>query len=270
MRLTSPDNPRFRAALRLQQRKYRQREQQFLIEGLRFVQQAGEAHAPVRRVFVTEEFEARPEAEPLLTLLRAGGAQVFVIPPRLLARLSETAMPQGIVAVVDAPRRSLADLKLSSTPLLLLCDAVREPGNLGVLVRVADGAGADAVIVLPGSCEVTNPKALRATMGSVFTLPVVEVEDGLVALNWLRRRGIQIVVATPEAERSCFEVDFRGPVALTVGNEAHGVSPEIKATADLLVHIPMLGGAESLNVSSAGTVLLYEAVRQRLTAGPGS
>lgn len=266
MRLTSPDNPRFRAALRLQQRKFRQREQQFLIEGLRFVRQACEAHAPVRTVFVTEGFKARPEAEPLLTSLRAGGAKVWVVSDPLLARLSETDTPQGIVAVVDAPRRSLADLKLSPTPLLLLCDAVREPGNLGVLVRVADGAGADAVIVLPGSCEITNPKALRATMGSVFTLPVVEVEDGLGALHWLRGRGIRLVVATPEAERSCFEADFRGPVALTVGNEAHGVSPDVKAAADLLVHIPMFGGAESLNVSSAGTVLLYEAVRQRLMA----
>lgn len=266
MLLTSPDNPHVRAALQLHERKYRRQRQQFLIEGLRFLRQAVSAHASVRMVFVTGAFAARADASTLLDGLRADGAEVLTVSDALLRRVADTETPQGIVAVVDAPRLGLEYLVLPPTPLVLVCDAVQDPGNIGALVRVADAAGAQAVLALPGSCEIANPKALRATMGSIFSLPVMELDRQEDAVFWLGAKSIRLVVATPEAQRSCFEFDYTGPVAVAVGNEARGISPSLKAAADARVHIPMLGGAESLNVTTAGTVLLYEAARQRLVA----
>jgi RNA methyltransferase, TrmH family len=162
-------------------------------------------------------------------------------------------------------RRALADLQLPADPLLVVAEAIEKPGNLGTILRSADAAGVAALVVCDRCTDVNNPNVVRASIGTLFTVPVAEAGSA-ETLAWLRANGAQILAATPHAEREYTDVDLRGPTAIVVGTEQYGLSDAWMREADLRVRIPMLGQADSLNVAAATTILLYEAVRQRRSA----
>ena len=169
------------------------------------------------------------------------------------------------LALAPQIRKSLADLALKDNPLLIVAEAIEKPGNLGSILRSADAAGVDAVIVCDRCTDINNPNVVRASVGTLFSLPVVEATtDDAVA--WLRERHIRILAATPHAEKDYTDVDLKQGIAIVVGTEQHGLSNRWMDGADLRVRIPMLGQADSLNVANATTILLYEAVRQRRLA----
>ncbi|MDO9288788.1 MAG: RNA methyltransferase, partial [Thermodesulfovibrionales bacterium] len=149
-----------------------------------------------------------------------------------------------------------------SIPLIVIVEGVQEPGNLGTIIRTADAAGADAVIILEGTCDAFSQKTIRATAGSIFNIPIVYAETDKL-LEWLKAKKISLAATSLDAKKSIFNTDLKKPLAFVFGNEAHGVSAEIKKNADVILKIPIFGKAESLNVSASAAICLYEAVRQR-------
>jgi TrmH family RNA methyltransferase len=168
----------------------------------------------------------------------------------------------GVLAVGPLVGKTLQQLTLPANPLLLIAEGVEKPGNLGALLRTADGAGADAVIVCDSATDLNNPNVIRASIGTLFYLPVAEATTQQ-AVEFLNARGIRMLAATPEASTVYSETDLTGPLAVVVGAEDTGLSEAWKTQAGLKVRIPMLGKNDSLNVSVSAAVLLYEAVRQR-------
>jgi TrmH family RNA methyltransferase len=160
------------------------------------------------------------------------------------------------------PQRSLADLRLSSRPLLAVLEGIEKPGNVGAIVRSADAAGIDAVVVADGGTDLFNPNAIRASLGTLFTCPVC-VERTQRAQEWLAQLGVQVCVARLDASRGYDDVDYRLPTAFVLGSEAQGVSAHWARSSYAAIKLPMFGVADSLNVAATAAVLFYEARRQR-------
>ncbi|MFA7256483.1 MAG: RNA methyltransferase [Kiritimatiellales bacterium] len=170
--------------------------------------------------------------------------------------------PDGVLAVGPLVGKTLADLELPENPLILVAEGLEKPGNLGALLRTADGAGANAVIVCDAATDLNNPNVIRASIGTLFYLPVAEATSEETVL-FLKKKGVKILSAVPDAEAVYTDVDLKGPMAIVVGAEDKGLSKVWKNGADMNVKIPMLGKNDSLNVSVSAAILLYEAVRQR-------
>jgi TrmH family RNA methyltransferase len=177
-------------------------------------------------------------------------------------KISYRDRPEGLLAVGPQIRRPLASLRVPPAPLLLVAEAIEKPGNLGSILRSADAAGAHGLIVCDRCTDINNPNVVRASIGTVFSVPVAEGSSP-ETLAWLRERGIRTLAATPHATQDLYDVDLRGGIAIVVGTEQYGLSELWMKNADLAVRIPMFGQADSLNVAAATTILLYEAVRQR-------
>ena len=254
--ITSPQNPKLKLVRALQGRpKERREERAFLSEGVRLVGEALAAKWPIRFVLYSSGLSERGET--LLEKIRTTGVEVDEVSGDLLQAVSETETSQGILTVLE-----LAALPLPDFPdFILIPDQIRDPGNLGTLIRTAAAAGVQAVLLPPETADAFAPKAVRAGMGAHFRLPVQ-------AIGWdeiervCKQAGLQVFLADMGG-RSCWETDLRRPLALIVGGEAGGASEQARELANTSVSIPMPGDAESLNASVAGAVLIFEVVRQR-------
>ena len=267
-------NRRIRLLRELDQRKHRVASGLTLVEGVRLCETAAVAGAVFRMLLVTESIW--PQLPPAIVdrVAASGTTELWTVTPELMDRIAPTETPSGLLAAVEIPSYRLPSPPYGGDFLLLCLDDVADPGNAGTLIRSADAAGAAGVLML-GGVDPWNPKVVRASMGSCFHLPVVVApaagrQDGAGAgaaeasIAALKAAGVRIAVAHPRAEAALWDTDLRGPLALVLGNEAHGIGPTMLAAADVLVSIPNYGRAESLNVAQAGTVLLFEAARQRL------
>jgi RNA methyltransferase, TrmH family len=261
-KITSSSNPKIKEVMDIKRRKSRAEHASFIIEGPHLLEMAIAANTSISEVFFTEIFSRKEEGQRILRQLSNCTARIYEVAVHLLHKLSETETPQGIIAVATHGSLPLNGLRLRDNPLLVVSDGIQDPGNLGAIIRTADAAGADGVVILPGSCDVYMQKVIRATAGSLFNIPVVYAAvDEL--LDWLHAHKINLAVMASGAEASFFEADLDKPVALIFGNEAHGVQEDLKKAADMVLSIPIYGRAESLNVAAAAAVCLYEAVRQR-------
>jgi TrmH family RNA methyltransferase len=175
--------------------------------------------------------------------------------------------PDGFLAVVAAVARHCADLSVSPTALTVLCEGVEKPGNLGAMLRTADAAGAEAVIAADPVTDWGNPNLVRASKGTVFSVPVAS-DSTAATLEWLDQQGIPVVATTPDTDLDFTDVDYTGPVAVAVGAEKHGLSDRVLDHAAYRVRIPMVGRANSLNVATSAAIVIYEAVRQRRQRPP--
>ena len=216
----------------------------------------------VVEAFSCEPLLAGPDARAALDLLRARGVAVQPTSEPVFAKLAFGERAEGLVAVVRIPSLALADLALPDGPLVAVIEGVEKPGNVGAVLRSADGAGVDAVIAASPRTDLFNPNAIRASAGTIFTVPVAAAPSAEV-LAWLREHGLRIVAARVDAERLYTEVDLTGPLAIVLGAEADGLTDAWAATDIEAVRLPMLGVADSLNVSVSAAILLYEARRQR-------
>lgn len=258
--IASPHNPHVRL-LRSLAEKRREREERGLavLEGLRLAEEAAAARLAVPFFLYTAEFAADARGKAVVEALAAGGARPLLATPVALARAASTETPQGIVAAFRIPQASLENLP---TGLVLCCDGLQDPGNLGTLARTAAALGAVGLVCTDGTTDPWSPKAVRAAMGATFRLPVVQAAAG-PALAHLAGRGFQVVLAEATGDQLPWEVNWRQPTVLVVGSEAAGPSAAARAAATATVRIPMPGWAESLNAAVAGALLLYEALRQR-------
>jgi TrmH family RNA methyltransferase len=259
--LTSTANPRIKAAVALRDRRERDRTGLTLIDGARELRRALDAGVEVVEAFVCEPLLAGPDARAALDRLEADRASVISTSEAVFAKVAFGERAEGLIAVVRIPSTDLAGLTLSADPLVVVIEGVEKPGNVGAVLRSADGAGADALVAASPRTDLFNPNAIRASAGTVFTVPLGSGSTPDV-LAWLHAGGIRIVAARVDAERLYTEIDLRGPLALVLGAEAEGLSDAWVHGVDA-VRLPMLGAADSLNVSISAAILLYEARRQR-------
>ena len=265
-RITSTGNPHLRAALRLRGRRERDQRGLTLIDGVRETSRALSGGATIREAYTATAYCEDPECRAVLEQLHAAGVPLFELGPEAFARLAYGDRLDGIIAVADTPLRRLDDLSLPRQPLIGVIEGVEKPGNLGAVLRTADGAGLDALIVADTSTDLFNPNVIRASLGTIFAVPVSVASTGDV-LPWLRERGISIIAARVQGSVDYAEADYTGAVAIALGSEARGLSDAWGELAAASVRVPMLGVADSLNVSATAAVLFYEALRQRRKAG---
>jgi TrmH family RNA methyltransferase len=244
----------------LHQRKHREAEGAFLVEGVRAVEDLLASPLAVRLVVVASSLEDTPRGAALLREAERRGGTVHEVPEAELKSYAATETPQGVLAVASIPERGLDDLRPpGDRGVVLVLDAVQDPGNFGTLVRTAEALGAVGVLSLPGTVDAWNPKAVRAAMGSSFRLPVVAAGWDEAA-PWLARQGFRVVASVVGG--APLRGDPPPRAALVVGNEGAGVSAATLERAELRVGIPLRGRAESLNVTSAAAILLHELLRE--------
>ncbi len=260
--ITSPTNPRVKWLVSLRKRRTRDDEGVTLIEGYDELRLALDVGVSVRTLFYSPELVADRDRLPLVDEAAHGGAEVVSMGKAAFMRASYREGPDGWLAVVADPTRGLDDLTLSDASLVLVCEGVEKPGNLGAMVRTAEAAGVDAVIAASPVADWSNPNVIRASKGTVFAVPIAADTTEAVG-SWLRERAVQIVVATPDADTMFTDVDLTGPTAIVVGAEHAGVSGGWLAAADVAARLPMFGQVNSLNVATSAAVTLYEALRQR-------
>lgn len=262
--MLSKQNPRLKLLRRLTARHFREKEGKFLVEGVRFVEEALKSAFLVELLVYCPEYNLSSRGQALLTTAAARGIATLKVEKAFFREIAGTQTPQGILAVVKWRRYGLAGLQEGRQPaLLVIVDAVSDPGNLGTIVRAADAAGAGGVILLKGTVDLLNPKALRATMGSIFHLPVIQdcaVEE---VKAFLKHQDIKVVAGVPRGGKPIFESELKVSCAIIVGSEPRGPGEAILSGAVERVCIPMPGQAESLNVAVSTAIMLYEAVRQR-------
>ncbi|MGH2786554.1 MAG: TrmH family RNA methyltransferase [Actinomycetota bacterium] len=261
MAISSPRNVRVQAARRLRRRSHRDREGAFLVEGAVLVADALGSGADVDEVFVVPG--ASDEIE---RLAAAAGVPVYRVNERVLGSIADAATPQGVVARVRYRDAGLDELVLKAGLVVVLAD-VRDPGNAGTLIRSALAVGADAVMACSGAVDLLHPKSVRAAAGATFRIPLVRAGDFESAAADLRMGGLVIVGADQSGAR-VWGADLTRPIAIVVGNEAWGLAPSVRAALDEILAIPMPGPAESLNAGIAGSLLLFEALRQRSSVYP--
>ncbi len=273
MLITSTRNPQIKALRALRMRKHRERQGRYWIEGIRIVEEALTRGAPVDMLIHAPELLVSERARGLVA--QSEGIASLAVSEEVFRALSQRDDPQGIAAAVRIQDRSLAEIPADDDLLVLIGYQLRTPGNLGAIIRTADAAGATAVVVVEPSVDLYDPRTVQATMGSLYALPVVRVREEAALLAWyagLRARGLalRVVGTSAHGDRLLYEVDCSGPLALLIGSERDGLSPEVRATADVVARLPMAGGASSLNVSAATAAVVYEIVRQRWAAARGA
>ena len=259
--ISSPKNPRVRAAAELRERRARDDRGLTLVDGARELGRALAGGARVVEVFADEP-RLTPDGSAVLERARAAGAAVVPVTRVVLDRLAYGDRSEGLVATVAVPDLSLAALHLSADPLVIILEAVEKPGNLGAVLRSADGAGADAVIVADPRTDLFNPNAVRASLGCIFTVPLASGSSTEVRAH-VAAAGLRVLAARVDGAITYTDADLRGPLAIVLGSEADGLTGAWTDGGVVAVRLPMLGVADSLNVSIAAAVLLYEACRQR-------
>jgi len=255
MDITSLQNPRIKHIVKLREdKRQRQKDGLLLVEGFDEIQLAMSAGHNPQTLLSSPEIASRQ--------LTFSSAETITVSRPVFGKMSYRDNPDGWLAIFPIPRTSLDDLVLSDSSLVIIAESVEKPGNLGAMLRTADAAGVDAFLVCDPRVDVWNPNVIRASRGTVFSVPVVEC-DSASALEWLKAKGVQILSATPTAKVMYSEVDMTHPAAVVVGTEDEGLTDFWLDNADVKVKIPMSGRVNSLNVSVSTALIVYEAVRQR-------
>jgi TrmH family RNA methyltransferase len=261
--ITSLTNPRVKAAVRLRDRSERETTGLTLVDGARELSQALLGGANVQTAFVATSLARTPEARAAVADMERRVTDIVEVSEAVFAKLAFGDRSDGIVAIVRTGSTNLESLGLRpGEPLVVVVEAIEKPGNLGAILRTADGAGASALIAADPLTDLFNPNAIRASLGAIFSVPIAAASTP-ATLDWLTSRGITPIAARVDAAAPYTETDMRGAVALVLGSEATGLSNGWDDPRVTTVRIPMLGTVDSLNVSVAAAIMLYEAVRQR-------
>jgi TrmH family RNA methyltransferase len=270
--ISSPQNSRIKEVAKLAKHSERERRRVTVVEGEREC-----AHALAAGIIPLEAYicppllqtDGRVLAQQLERLDAKRQTLLVEVPPEVFAKIAYRGDSGGLLLVIPYLQYSLHDFAPCSPALLCIIEGVEKPGNLGAILRTSDAAGVDAVIVTAGATDIHNPNVVRASLGALFTVPVIEAPRD-ETIRWLAAHSIQIVAATPDADRLYTSVDYRVPTAIVMGSEALGLSPQWRDAAGVLVTIPMFGAMDSLNLSTSTALLLYEAIRQRQARGADS
>lgn len=261
--ITSPANQRLKDLLTLRRRRVREQTGTTLVEGLEETTLALDAGTIPHVLFHCPDLMLeRDLGAALVERSRAAGTEVVELGRSAFEKVAYREGPDGILAKVPAPGRALTEITLPEDALVLLCEGVEKPGNLGAMLRTADAAGVALVISADPVTDWGNPNVIRSSKGTVFSVPVATASTE-TAWAWLHARGVPVVATTPETDVEHTEADLAGAVAVAVGSEKYGLTEAALARADQRVRIPMVGRANSLNVATSAAIVVYEAVRQR-------
>lgn len=267
MEITSPSNPKLKHVVKLRSCSTREEFGEMIVEGYRECRRALDRGYKPKAIFYCPELYLKNENEPaLVEKCRALGAEYYECSSRCFEKIAYKERPDGLLMIGPHITVKLQDLKLPENALVIVTEAIEKPGNLGTILRSADAGKVAAVIVCDRTTDIHNPNVVRASTGTMFSVPIAEASSD-EALSFLKERNFKILAATPHAEKLHFEENLTGNVAIALGAEQYGLTAKWMDGADLRVRIPMLGLADSLNVSAAATILVYEAVRQRIAAG---
>lgn len=255
--ITSTSNPQVKRLLQLQKKsKARMEEQVFVVEGLRMFQEVPQER--VEKVYISETLYNKKKDQ--LSLKKF---PVEVLSDHVFEHVSDTKTPQGILCIVKQKKYDIETLLQIQKPHFVVLDNLQDPGNMGTIVRTAEGAGVDAVFLSKDCVDIYNPKTIRSTMGSIYRMPIIYIEEIPKLLDVFREKGICSFAAHLDGKSFYDEANYLEGTAILIGNEGNGLSPEVVEKADVLVRIPMQGQVESLNAAIATAILMYEVARQR-------
>ena len=260
--ITSLQNPRVKAAVRLRDRRHREKQGRIRIDGARELLRAIRAGVALVEVFVSGPLCQSDDARQVLDELSARGAEILEVAEPVFEKLAFGDRIEGVVGVAAMPKPTLSDLALPQNPLVAVLEGVEKPGNVGAVLRTAEAAGLSALVVADGRTDLYNPNAIRASLGTIFTMPVCTA-TAQETLDWLRGHEFSIHAARVDGSLLYTDVDYRPATAIVLGSEAEGLTAAWTAADITAIRLPMLGAADSLNVSAAAAVLFYEALRQR-------
>ena len=264
--ITSTSNPKIKQVVALRDRRDRDATGLFLIEGYREISRALTGAVVFDQIFYCEEMFLGSNEQELLASCKKQGASLIKTAPHIFSKISYRDRPDGLLAVAKKMNLTLdaieGRLPPHKSPLIVIAEAIEKPGNLGTIIRSSDAAGVDLVIVANGCTDIYNPNVVRASVGTLFTIPVVETSNE-EALSFCMRHHINLLAATPEGKAIYTDVPMREPLGIVVGTEQLGLTSFWKEACHTRVRIPMAGVADSLNVATATTLFLFEAVRQR-------
>ncbi|MBK5253456.1 MAG: RNA methyltransferase [Peptostreptococcaceae bacterium] len=249
--IESADNKKYKFAKKLKLRKYRERLNAYLIEGVNLLEEAIKVDAHIEVIFVCEG-----------TNIADYDKEIFILPKQLFSELSDTETSQGIIAVVEKPKFNLKDINISSSDNVIVLDRLQDPGNIGTIIRTAVAAGYKAIFTLKGTGDVYSPKTVRATAGVINRIPIIDVDSEEELIGLLRNLNIQLVTTSPSADKYYYEYDLTEGIALVIGNEGNGINDSLIEKSDINVLLPMCNNVESLNAAVAAGIIMYEAVRK--------
>jgi TrmH family RNA methyltransferase len=260
--ITSPQNQRIKDAVKLRDHRGRRKQGRIIIDGARETLRAIEAGVDLVELFVCHQLCQSDESQRVVGAAGDTAADVFDLTPNVFQKLAYGERHDGIVAVATTPQHDLAACQPTAGALIAVLESVEKPGNVGAVIRTADAAGVSAVIVADGGTDLYNPNAIRASLGTIFSLPVFDAASNDV-IAWLRERNFHVVAARVDADVNYTDADFTRATAIVLGSEAAGLSGAWLGQQVTAVKLPMLGTVDSLNVSATAAILFYEAQRQR-------
>lgn len=261
--ITSIKNPLVKEVKSLYRKRERMKNRSFIIEGIKIIEEAINNNYRVKNIIYTDRLLNTKDGSEFFKNIEHMNNLVYV-PDNIFKEISDTENPQGILAIAKFEFRDLSELNDKESPFLLFLDELQDPGNMGTIIRTADAFNIDGIILTDGCVDPYNMKVVRATMGSIFRLPLYYTSNSIDELNNLKKKGMKVYSTSLEESLPIFDIDYNSGVILVIGNESKGVSGEIFSLSDRLIRIPMPGKAESLNAGVAASIIMYEAMKQRV------
>ncbi|MBQ3415928.1 MAG: RNA methyltransferase [Clostridia bacterium] len=259
-KITSKDNEFIKHVKKLKDKKYRDNNNEYLIEGIKLIKEAIQEKINIRQIIICEDCEESGTI-PKDLMYEIAKYECVYVTRNVFNILTEVVNPQGILAIVS---KNSSETEIDySQEIIVALDDIQDPGNLGTILRTVDSVGLTQILVSKGTADAFNPKVVRSTMGAIFRVKVIECENLVQSLKQLQKNKFEIVVTSLQTEKSFYDIDYKQKV-IVIGNEANGVKKEIQELADKKVKIPMIGKTESLNASVATGIMLYEYVRQKI------
>ena len=258
--ISSKENEYIKHIRKLKEKKFRDQNNEYIIEGLKMVEEAIQEKAQIKNIIICDDCE-KTGSIPKDLMYEIAKYNCISVTKKIFELLTEVKTPQGIIAVVE--KQSATNQIDYSQDIIIALDDLQDPGNLGTILRTADSANLNQIILSKNSVDVYNPKVVRSTMGAIFRINIIEVENLAETLKEIKKNKFKVMVTALDGKKSIYEADYSKNV-IVIGNEANGVSAEVQKIADEKVIIPMLGKAESLNASVAASIIIYEYVRRKL------
>ena len=259
--ISSKDNELIKHIKKLKDKKHRDESNEYIIEGVKLIEEAVKENARIKKIIVCED-TTRTYEIPTHIMYEIAKYECVYVTDKIFASITQVTNPQGIMAIIE---KGDTDAQIDYTQdILVALDDVQDPGNLGTILRTVDSIGLNQIIVSKGTADAFNSKVVRSTMGAIFRVKIIEVENLPQAIKEMRRHHFKLMVTSLQTDNSIYDIQFNKKI-IVIGNESNGVSKEIQEMADEKAKIPMLGKTESLNASVAAGVVMYEYVRQKLS-----
>lgn len=259
----SNKNRYFKYAKSLQIKKYRDVSNQYLIEGIKIIKEAISFNANLSMVFISSEQIENNEIKNIISICESINIPIYQVDKRIFKEVSETDSSQGIIGIIKKSKYEFNDIIEKNCLKIIILDEIQDPGNLGTIIRTADACNYDCVLLSKGCVDVYNSKSVRATMGSLFHLPIITNIDIIEIITLLKNKGVIILGAYVHDGEACYNIDYKEKFAIIIGNESTGLSKSVLDMIEKKIKIPMPGQAESLNASVAASILMYESIRKR-------